>query len=478
MDTHNKPRILLAGFEATPFYKKGGLGDVLGSLPYALSEAGVDARVIIPYYGIVKKHFPQKRIGHMLLLFGGENRLVRIYQGSFPKTNIPIYFLENRKHFTLTTAKIKRIEEYAFFSLAVCYFLQWISQQNKWQADIVHCNDWHTALVPLLLKKKLQSSIPSLLTIHNLLYQGSGSLRVLDLLGVNDTDAFELRRGRPANELNILGEGILHASRVATVSPTYGKEISSDTSRTMIYRYLREREDELKKTGNVVGILNGIDYRLWDPQIDRLIQRRYSSTALEGKRVNKTYLLKEYNLPDRPTFAFIGRMVRQKGLDLLSHTLEHIIRFDVNVIILGKGHPAIEHVVSRMHDRFPTHVRSVIAYREDLAHALYAGADFLLMPSHYEPCGLVQMVAMRYGTIPVAAATGGILDTVEDGKTGFLFKSGSRRDLLRAVAKAVRLYNDEKRMSMIRACMQQDFSWEKSASAYKKVYQELLAPSD
>lgn len=469
----------MAGYEAAPFYKKGGLGDVLGSLPTALREQGVDARVIMPFYHQVRKHFPQKKIGAMVIHFGSEDRLVKIYQGVFPETKTPIYFLENQRYINLVNVKVKKLEQFVFFDLAVCYFINWLSQRNIWQAQIVHCNDWHTALIPLILKRKLQSSIPTLLTIHNLLYQGSGSPRILDLLHMKDEETIEIKHGRPITEMNILGEGIRHASMVSTVSPEYAKEITHEHKHNVIYQYLRHREEEMGKNGAVVGILNGIDESIWNPERQVNGYKRYSSVNIHSaKQENKALLLKEYRLPDRPTFCFIGRMANQKGVDLLIRSMEHFIKLDCNVIFLGEGHYLLEAAVKRVVQEYHTQVRAHIGYSEELAHKLHAGSDFLLMPSVYEPCGLVQMVAMRYGTIPVASKTGGLIDTIEDGKTGFLFEPGSTEGLVKAVKRSLEVYKEPKLFHQMRErCMRQDFSWDKSAKEYKKLYEELITPS-
>jgi starch synthase len=472
----SKLSVLITAFEAAPFYKKGGLGDVTGSLPIALHKLGIDVRVVIPYYQIIKKHYPQKKIGEMMLRFGNENRLIRMYEGTFPHTTIPIYFLENQKYFNLTTGKVRRIEEFAFFDLAVCYFTSWLSQHNRWQPQVIHCNDWHTGLIPLILLRKLQSSIPTLLTIHNLLYQGKGSPRILDLLNIQDKDAFEIQRNKPATEINILGEGMLHASMVSTVSETYAKEIMHEHSNNVIYQYLARREKELGKKGDVVGILNGIDEKIWSPARRTPGSFIYTLDDVEtGKAKNKKRLLEQYRLKDRPTFAFIGRLANQKGLDVLKKAMEHLVHLDINLILLGEGHYAVEEIVKSMVEKYPDHVRAYIGYSEDLAHELYAGSDFLLMPSHYEPCGLVQMVAMRYGTIPIASATGGLIDTITNSKNGFLFKNGFVQDLIATVRKSLEVYSDKEAFrAMIHHAMRQDFSWDKSAKLYRDLYIDIL----
>ncbi len=472
-----KLSVLLAAYEAFPFYKRGGLGDVMGSLPKALRDIGIDARVVMPYYHVVQQQFPQQKIGEASLRFGKELRQVRFYQGVSAKTGVPVYFIENQKYINLTNKNVKKIEGFTFFSLSVCSLIIWLAEQNLWRPSIVHCNDWHVALIPLILQKKLQSSIPTLLTIHNLYYQGIGSERILDLLNIEDKDAKILQRGQPANEINILGEGVLHANALSTVSLSYAKEILHDHSRNVIYRYLKARNTEKHILKKLIGILNGVDYTLWNPANSPFIKQRYTIDTLSlGKRSSKQYLLDRYQLVDRSMIVIIGRLAAQKGIDVIARSIEGLVKQNINLLILGRGHPAIEKVARRLSLRYPANVRVEITYSEELAHEFYAGADFVLMPSHYEPCGLVQMVAMRYGTIPIASRTGGLIDSIEDGKTGFLFKPGSPQDLVKAVKRSLEVYRDAKLLQAMRErCMRQDFSWDKSAKEYKKLYQDLLS---
>lgn len=471
-----KLAILFVGYEAAPFYKRGGLGDVMNALPKALRKIDVDARVVMPYYREVEKAFPQKKLGKMFLRFGKELRHITMHHGTFPDSNTPIYFLENHKYINLQTTGADRVEQFAFFDLAVSYFTSWLGMHNIWQPRIIHCNDWHTALIPLLLKKKLQSSIPTLLTIHNLLYQGNASLQVLDLLNMKDSETKDIKRGKPVTEMKILGEGILHATRVSTVSPTYAEEISTGRHLGLIYAYLRKREEQKSPDGKVIGILNGIDYDEWNPRYDAILKEKYGLSELaSSKAENKKTLLQKLKLPDRPTFSFIGRMAKQKGLDLLQEKIEEIMKLDINVILLGTGEPQIEELVRAIAHKYKDKFRAEIAYEEDFAHELYAGSDFLLIPSHYEPCGLIQMIAMRYGTLPVAANTGGLADSIKDNKTGFLFEKDSATGLVKSIEEALNVYGDKEKFGTMReAAMKEDFSWDKSAVQYKNLYLDIL----
>lgn len=473
------PRVLIAGYEVVPFYKRGGLGDVLGSLPPALSDIKVDVRVVMPYYRSVKKDFPQKEIGSFSVVFDKKEEKVQILQGTLLNSKVPIYFLANHKLISVINLSKKRMEEFVFFDVAITGFINWLEDQGEFIPDIVHCNDWHTALVPLLLQRRMKSSIKTLLTIHNLEYQGQGSLSALDQAGIEDKDLKILTKQNPVTKLNALGEGIVHANRISTVSTQYAKEVSQIRRRTKIYRYLSLREKMLGHDDKLIGILNGIDTQIWNPQKDTFISRKYNIENVEsGKNRNKEFLLKELGLHiDRPTFAFIGRIVNQKGIDLILEKAKEFVDLDLNLIILGNGFKPLEKSVRTLGEKYKDNIRAEMVFKEELAHKLYAGSDFMLMPSHYEPCGLVQMASMQYGTIPVASRTGGLIDTIEDGETGFLFENGSPADMINAIKRAIKVYGDKDKLHrMRRAAMEKDFSWNKSAVLYKKLYQSIILP--
>lgn len=470
----NPLNVLVVGYEASPFYKRGGLGDVVSSLPKALYTVGVDARVVIPYYNSIESEYKEKRIGEFSVVFGSKIEIVTVYSSFLAKTKIPIYFLQNKKHLASINlrGRNKKIDQFAFFDLCVVEFAFWLDEHKKWCPSLIHCNDWQTALIPLLMQKR----IPTLLTIHNLNYQGKGSLKVLDLLHIKDKDAKELRRGIPATEINLLGEGIIHTTQVSTVSPSYAQEITSDYDNDPIHNFIVRREKERGKKDQVWGILNGIDYDIWNPKIDEKIAFKYDEATWEiGKKENKKDLLKQFSLENRLTFCFVGRMATQKGLDLLLETVDDIVSQNVNIIILGSGLKSIEKSISRAAKKYPLHMRVKLTYSEELAHQFYAASDFILIPSRYEPCGLIQMIAMRYGTLPIASVTGGLKDSIKDGYNGFLFKNGSASELLHAIKKAVELYNKPQEYRvMVKRAIEKDFSWETSSLLYKKLYIDTI----
>lgn len=472
--------VLITGYEAAPFYKRGGLGDVMESLPKALRNIGVDARVVIPYY----KNIAMEKIGHVIgeffVEFDAKQRKISVYETHYSSAKVPVYFLQNPY---LDTDNIhdenKRIDQFAFFALAVSNFVNFL-KQKQWIVSVVHCNDWHTALIPLLFKKKLGLSTKTLLTIHNLVYQGIGSIRVLDLLGVTDKDTKEIKRGVPAREVDVLGEGILHADAISTVSPTYAQEIiqQEEDHHQIIYGYLRRRDKANNGEHTIVGILNGIDYDVWNPSHDPYLSKTYTASNWSiGKRKNKEELLKSLGFHfNRPTFCFVGRMAAQKGIDILIQVIPKMVKkCNVNIIILGSGDSDIERSVQRMVKQYPSHVAAVLSYNEEIGHRFYGGSDFILIPSHYEPCGLIQMIAMRYGTLPIASATGGLKDSIMDGKNGFLFQKDSPHALFKAVEKALNVYNNSAEFkTMVGHALQTDFSWKKSALLYKKLYLNII----
>ncbi len=474
-------RVLMTGYESAPYYKRGGLGDVMESLPKALAGIGIDARVVIPYYDEIRKKYHFEKEGEFVVRFYKETEHIGVYSSVLPATKIPFYFLQNSNYLSLSRAKdkTKRMGQFAFFDLAIVNFIHYLSKHHKWTPSIIHCNDWHTALIPLILKK-MKLAIPTLLTIHNLLYQGIGSLKVLDLLDIKDEEAKELKRGVPANEMNVLGEGIVHATYVSTVSPTYAKEIAqTEHDHNPISPFLLKREHErLGGDGKIIGILNGIDYDIWDAAKDEFIFHKFDVSNWQvGKKDNKEDLLKSLGLPDKPTFCFVGRMAIQKGLDVLIKAIGRISHLDANLIILGSGDSRIQAGILQTAEKFPW-VKPEFVYSEELAHKIYAGSDFILIPSHYEPCGLIQMIAMRYGTLPIASKTGGLADTIDDGENGFLFKNGSSLSLVNTIHRAIKVYNSlERRQKMAERAIRTDFSWDKSALLYKKLYLDMLKSS-
>lgn len=472
-------KVLITGYEVAPFFKRGGLGDVMGSLPKALSKISVDCRIVVPYYTEMQGNVDARRIGEFHVHFGDKEEEIGVYESKLPDSNCTVYFLSNRPFFSYGKHRgiNGRIDQFAFFSLAVVRFIHHLSENHKWKADIIHCNDWHTALIPLILKNKTKLSIPTLLTIHNLAYQGFGSRKVLDLLHMKDEEVKELKREKPVTRINILGEGIIHATRVSTVSVSYAKEIVEDYDSSRISPFLKKREDANHgKDGKIIGILNGIDYDVWSPEADEFIFHKFDIGNWEmQKKDNKDDLLKDLDLADRPTFCFIGRMANQKGIDILIKVIDKLESLRINVVILGAGNLIIQKNVLKLAQKHPGWVRAEPIYSEELAHKLYAGSDFIIIPSRYEPCGLIQMIAMKYGTLPIASNTGGLKDSILNGRNGFLFKKGKSLHLKKIIEHALnRMKNKDRFKRMVERAMKRDFSWDKSAVLYKKLYEDII----
>jgi starch synthase len=460
--------VLFATWELAPFFKKGGLGDIARSLPLVLYSLGVDIRVIVPYY-IRIELFGQKntKIGSFKIDYAGKKEEVNIYQSRFFEADIPIYFLENHTYLNVPSK-----DTFAFFNLALVCLLE--KKLLSWQPDIVHCNDHHTGLVPLLIKHK---AVPAktLLTIHNLYYQGIVPIDVAEKMGINHSKCQVLEWERKSKKINFLLEGIIHADVVNTVSPTYAKEIF-----TLEYGEGIE-EILLAQKQKIYGILNGIDYKIRNPENDKYISYHYSLKNIKEKKNNKTFLQKKLGLDINdqiPLISFIGRLTNdQKGIELMYEMMKQLDLRQYQFVFLGQGNEEWENKflwLSRFNSK---NIYFSYRFDEPLASQIYAGSDFILIPSLFEPCGLVQMTAMCYGTIPIARSTGGLKDSIIDGVDGFLFEDYSVDGLKNAFEKAIsiRKENPRKFNTMIEAAMKKDFSWNKSAKKYINLYNKLLS---
>lgn len=474
--------IVFAVAESAPFLKTGGLGDVAGSLPAALHKLGADIRVIMPKYTMIPEQFRKefKPITQFRVpvawrkQYCGLEELV--YQG------VPYYFLDNEYYFKRTGIydEFDKAEQFTFFSRAVLESLQYLPECH---AAVLHCHDWHTAMIPLMLKEFYWNNpnynqIKTVFTIHNLKYQGIFGKEVLeDIIGLGEEyftpDTLEFYEA-----INFMKAGLLYADRVTTVSPTYAREIQTP--------YFGERLEGLlqKRSNNLIGIVNGVDYELFNPNEDPFIKYPFYSSP-QAKEKNKMNLQSILDLPVNkqvPMLAMVTRLVDQKGLDLLAHVFEEILTLDVQLVSLGTGESQYEDMLRYFAHKYPSKVAARFIFDDELAHKIYAGADMLLMPSRFEPCGISQMMAMRYGTIPVVRNTGGLADTVlsfeEDHEqgNGFRFDNYNAHDFLYVIQRAVKLYQEDQKAwdKVVGNAMQTDFSWERSACAYMKLYEELI----
>ncbi len=463
-------KILFAASEFSPIVKIGGLGDVAGSLPKHLKKEGADISVVIPLYkGIDRKKWNIKlNKKNTDLVFEGKKKKFNLWQTKI--NNVDIYFIENKKYISnggvyankdaSPSDIISEAERFIFFSLAV------IEVSKIIKAEIIHCNDWHTAVIPLFLKKA-GSGKKTMLTIHNLQYQGVfTSKKIAKLIG----------NGKKT--MNSLEIGIENADIITTVSPTYAKELIEGKFSFGLNKQLKERAN------NFHGIINGLDNDEWNPEKDKNILR-YSKKSLSIKEKNKQYIeekiFKKYE-KNKPLIVSISRLANQKGIGLTLKAIPHLASLDAYIILLGEGERKYELALKKMSRKYKKSFKFINGFNEKLAHQLYAGGDMFLMPSKFEPCGLGQQIAMKYGTIPIARAVGGIKDTVKNvdikGKTitgnGFLFEEYSLGSFLRACLIAIKLYKRKNIwQKIIENAMNNNFSWDESAKKYIELYKKL-----
>lgn len=474
-------KILMAASEAHPFAKTGGLADVIGSLPAALTEQDAEVRVIMPKYGSIpsglKSRFVHK--GYIYIKLGYRNQYCGMEQMQY--NGITYYFIDNEYYFLRQGlyGYEDEAERFAFFSKAVLEVIPHLG----FIPDVLHCHDWQTGMIPFLLEANYRDMEPykyiqTVFTIHNLRYQGVfGIPLVKDLFSLDDSwfteDKLEFHGGA-----GYMKAGLLYSHLLTTVSKTYALEIQNAFYGERLEGVLSARKDSL------FGIINGIDYNEYDPSKDPLIVKRYDKDHLEDKCVNKADLQLELNLPvrsDVPVIGLVSRLTDQKGLDLIAYVLEELLGEDIQFVVLGTGDYQYEKMFREAAARHPDKMSANIMFDNTLAHRIYASCDLFLMPSLYEPCGLGQMIAMRYGTLPVVRETGGLKDTVIPYNdvtgcgTGFTFKSINAHDMLYSVNRALGLYkNKEPWQNLQRQAMECDYSWNNSASEYMKIYYKAV----
>lgn len=457
-------KILFAVWELDPFIKVGGLGDVAESLPRALSSLGIDIRIVIPFYKALKLGRSRKKlVKHFALKYADKLQKVEVYEVAHPVSKIPVYLLKNNKY--LDTPIFP--DTYAFFDKAIVGIVA--ENHLSWTPEIIHCNDVHTALVPLLLKES-KMSIKTMLTVHNLTYQGRTSLDILGKIGLDKNKCQVVQWETESKKINFLLEGIIHADIITTVSPTYAKEILTEEYGAGLEEVLRGKE------GRIFGVLNGIDDHRREAM--RLPQHSWE----EEKKISKRYLQKKLGLKvdaSIPLLAFIGRFdPKQKGIDILHKMLRTIDLRPYEFVILGKGDLEWEERFQWLDTFYPKNVACEFVFSDTFAHQMYAASDFILIPSKFEPCGLIQMIAMSYGTLPIAHRTGGLIDSIKNGYNGFLFNNYSAETLRETVEKAVNVWRHEKEyQEMVENALATDFSWDKSAKEYLRLYEKLTSGS-
>ena len=475
------PSILLASAECAPLSKTGGLADVVGTLPKSLKKLGFDARVITPYHRCIKNKYAD-RVEHMFDFYvnlGWRTQYCGIEK--LILDGVCIYLVDSEFYFgdKIYRGGQAEGEQYAFFTRAVLDAMP----NLDFTPDIVHCNDWHTAMLPMLAKTQyknaMQEKLHWLLTIHNIAYQGKfGFDYVQDLLGVEDkyyTPEFMELNGCAS----FLKAGCVFADRINTVSPTYAEEIKTAYFGEGLEGILSARSNELS------GIINGIDTKIFNPYTDSALPSRYHKGRLSGKKLCKLDLQKNFGLEqcdNVPVFAMVTRMTEQKGFDLVECMLDELMMYnDMQFFLLGSGDKEYEKFMRDAEKRYKGRLCAYIGYNEELSHRVYAGADFLLMPSRFEPCGLSQMIAMRYGTLPIVRETGGLKDSVKPYNkytgegTGFSFADFNAHEMKDAIMLALDCYRSPDVMSsLVRQAMEADFSFDRSSEEYAMLYLWML----
>jgi starch synthase len=484
----DKLKVLFLSPEVVPFAKTGGLADVAGSLPAALKRLEADVRLALPFYRIVREGdfdiHPVLNGLEMPLVTGKHTTSVL---QTHTEDEIPVYLIESdelydRAHLYGDGREDYQdnLERFAFF----CHASLRLTEALSFRPDVIHCHDWQTGLVPALLKGPYKDSstlagTTAVFTIHNIGYQGIFPEEKLPLTGLPKKEFFHPAGVEYWGKISLLKAGIVYSDAITTVSPKYAQEIQTAEFGMGMEEILGRRRAVLH------GILNGVDYRLWDPAHDPLIPTNYSAGKKAGKNQCKQALIKEMgldpSLKSRPLLGMISRLDAQKGLDLLVKTLSDLLALDVGLVVLGSGDKGIQKAIREAAQRYPGHVGLFLGFNEPLAHRIMAGTDIFLIPSRYEPCGLTQMYALRYGTVPLVRATGGLDDTIVqfDPNTGegngFKFHFYHPASFLQTIRRAVDLFQIPRAWNRLMANgMRQDFSWDRSAQSYLNLYRSVM----
>lgn len=470
-------KVLYAASEALPFIASGGLGDVAGSLPHALRKRLIGCRVVLPMYDTIKQELKDtmKFITHISVPVAWRRQYCGIFEAKY--NGVIYYLIDNQYYFKRDTiyGHYDDAERFAFFSRAVLEIIPYID----FKPDIIHCNDWQTALTPVYYSAMYANSpgyenIKTIFTIHNIQYQGVYGKELLeDVLGIPADKASLLEYD---GCINFMKGAIECADKVTTVSPSYADEILDPWYSHGLDSILNERRYKLS------GILNGIDTVGYNPATDKCIKANFSANDISGKKIDKEELQKEMGLPVKPGVPVIGmvtRLVSHKGLDLVKGILDELLApSEMQLVVLGSGDYEYESYFRWIAEKYPDKVGLRIGFVPELARKIYAGADMFLMPSKSEPCGLSQMVALRYGTVPIVRETGGLRDSITDcgdGKgNGFTFKSYNAHDMLDAIRRALTLYYNGDWNELVLRALNCDFSWGRSANAYIRLYKETL----
>jgi starch synthase len=477
-------KILLASSEVHPFSKTGGLADMVGALGKALAHAGHEARIVTPLYRGIRERFPEiRRVDWEFdLRLGAGRAQAELFSIEIEK-GLTVYFIHHPGFFDRVSlyqennrSYADNAERFVFFSKCVAHLARYLA----WRPDVVHVHDWQAALVPALILQRRREGWwnppPTCLTIHNLAYQGIFPAAAFELTNLPQ-EFFNIEGAEFYGQLNCLKAGIAFADAITTVSPRYAREITTEEFGCGLDGFLRRRQNKL------FGILNGVDYDEWNTTKNKFLPHSYSATRLAGKAANKIALQKELGLPvtkKLPLFGTISRLAEQKGVDIQLGALEEMLSAEIQFVLLGSGSPDYERGYHALARRFPDKVAVRTGYNESLAHRIEAACDFFLMPSRFEPSGLNQMYSLRYGTIPIVRATGGLDDSVIDygedasSANGIKFREYSARSLVKAIRKALAIYQRPDLLRRFRQKgMRADFSWELTVEEYVKIYEVI-----
>lgn len=484
MPENKKLKILIVSAEVAPFAKTGGLADVAGSLPQALAAKGHDVRVAMPRYRKVAGQHEYVADFPILMDSRKETCIIRKSNINFTKegneNKIPVYLIDNYQYFDREHlyCYFDEAERFAFFDKAILEMLPVIG----FKPDVIHCNDWQSGGICLLLKEKYKqnpfySNISTVYTVHNLQYQGNYSEDTLKHLGL-DKSYLTPEKVEFYGTVSFTKAGLIYADIINTVSKTYAEEIQTEEYGERFEGILKLRSKDL------YGIVNGISYEEFNPATDPRIYRNYDSDSVNNKKENKYRLQKDMGLPksDVPVIGLISRLVGQKGLDLICEAFDQIMKHDLQFVLLGTGDDYFENIFKNIQKKYPEKVGIFLGFNANLAQRIYAGCDMFLMPSRFEPCGLGQLISLRYGTIPIVRATGGLADTIKDynsktGKgNGFSFKNYSSKELIKTISRALDLYrnNPDEWTGLVKRALNEDFSWERSAEKYIEIYRKAI----
>jgi starch synthase len=486
-------KICFVSSEVVPFAKTGGLADVAGALPIALKELEQDIRLMMANYKSIneRKYILREviRLKEVNVELDKETKIIDGKTAFLPKSKVHVYFLHIPEYFDRKELYVDpetgkdfedNAERFAFFSKSTLETLKLL----YWQPDIIHCNEWQTALIPFYLKTMYKDdeffkNTKTVLTLHNLAYQGIFPLKKAKKIGIEDKYIQPGAEFEFHGKLNLLKGGILFSDVLNTVSEKYAEEITSDPEFGFGFeKILSGRQQDL------MGILNGVDYQDWNPETDNQITQTYSAESLQDKISNKKALCKMNNLKfneNIPLIGIISRLTDQKGFDLIKEVAEQLLNMDIQMVLLGTGDPKYHRVFEKLAKQYPDKLAVNLRFDNKLAHLIEAGGDIFLMPSRFEPCGLNQMYSLKYGTVPIVRETGGLADTIENFNAqsgegnGFTFKKYDASEMLKAIKRAVKTFQDKTAWTAIqKAGMQKDYSWNQSAQKYLTLYEMAL----